>query len=193
MQTKREGGAAYGWRIVAAAFVLAMFGWGLGFYGPPVYLHAVREARGWPVAFVSTAVTVHFLVGAIAVANLPAVYRRYGVAVVTKIGALALAIGIVGWAVAAAPWQLLAATLLSGVGWAATGAAALNAIVSPWFSSHAARSTLHGLQRRKRRGCGILPALGRGDFAIRIPTRGGRHWRHHGALDLGDVRPAVQP
>ncbi len=134
MQTRREGGAAYGWRIVAAAFVLAMFGWGLGFYGPPVYLHAVREARGWPVAFVSTAVTVHFLVGAIAVANLPAVYRRYGVAVVTKIGALALAIGIVGWAVAAAPWQLLAATLLSGVGWAATGAAALNAIVSPWFT-----------------------------------------------------------
>ena len=37
----------YGWRIVGAAFVLAFFGWGLGFYGPPVYLHAVREARGF--------------------------------------------------------------------------------------------------------------------------------------------------
>ena len=134
MQTKCEGAAAYGWRIVAAAFVLAMFGWGLGFYGPPVYLHAVREARGWPVAFVSTAVTVHFLAGAIAVANLPAVYRRYGVAIITKFGALALALGVIGWAVATAPWQLLAATLLSGIGWAATGAAALNAIVSPWFT-----------------------------------------------------------
>ena len=33
----------YGWRVVGAAFVLAIFGWGLGFYGPPVYLHAVRE------------------------------------------------------------------------------------------------------------------------------------------------------
>ena len=34
----------YGWRVTGAAFVLAMFGWGLGFYGPPVYLHAVQEA-----------------------------------------------------------------------------------------------------------------------------------------------------
>ena len=28
----------YGWRVVWAAFVVAVFGWGLGFYGPPVYL-----------------------------------------------------------------------------------------------------------------------------------------------------------
>jgi hypothetical protein len=49
----------FGWRVVAAVFVLAMFGWGLGFYGPPVYLHAVREARGWSLALVSTALTVH--------------------------------------------------------------------------------------------------------------------------------------
>src|SRR3982074_1892348 len=51
----------YGWRVVGAAFVLAVFGWGLGFYGPPIYLHAVQEARGWPLALVSTAVTLHFL------------------------------------------------------------------------------------------------------------------------------------
>ena len=36
-----------GWRIVGAAFVLAVFGWGLGFYGPPIYLQAVRDLRGW--------------------------------------------------------------------------------------------------------------------------------------------------
>ena len=51
----------YGWRVVGAAFVLAFFGWGLGFYGPPVYLHAVREARGFSLSVVSAAVTVHFL------------------------------------------------------------------------------------------------------------------------------------
>lgn len=49
----RTGSARfYGWRVVAAAFVLAIFGWGMGFYGPPVYLHAVREARGWPLALI---------------------------------------------------------------------------------------------------------------------------------------------
>lgn len=123
----------YGWRVVAATFVLAMFGWGIGFYGPPVFLHAVRQAHGWPLAVVSGAVTVHFLFGALVVANLPRLYRRFGVPAVTKAGAFALALGIVGWATAAAPWQLFAATLLSGAGWVAMGAAAVNAIIAPWF------------------------------------------------------------
>ena len=102
----------FGWHVVAAAFVLAIFGWGVGFYGPPVYLHAVREARGWSLALVSLAVTVHFLVGAAVVANLPKLYRRFGVAAVTKAGAVSLALGILGWAMAREPWQLFAATFL---------------------------------------------------------------------------------
>jgi hypothetical protein len=123
----------YGWRVVGAAFVLAFFGWGLGFYGPPVYLHAVREARGFSLAVVSTAVTLHFLVGAIVVANVPALYRRFGLPAVTVLAGLLLATGICGWAVASAPWQLLVATLVSGAGWAAMGGVAVNAAVSPWF------------------------------------------------------------
>lgn len=123
----------YGWRVVGAAFVLAVFGWGLGFYGPPVYLEAVREARGFSLAAVSTAVTAHFLIGALVVANLPALYRRFGLPAVTKAAGLALGIGVFGWAIATAPWQLFTATVLSGAGWAALGGAAVNAVVSPWF------------------------------------------------------------
>jgi MFS family permease len=123
----------YGWRVLVGAFVLAVCGWGMGFYGPPIYLHAVRAARGWPLALVSTAVTTHFLIGAVVVANLPALYRRFGLATVTKLGGLALAAGVIAWATAVAPWQLLAATIVSGAGWAASGGAAINAIVSPWF------------------------------------------------------------
>lgn len=125
--------AFYGWRVVAGAFVLAAFGWGVGFYGPPVYLHAVREARGWSLPLVSAAVTTHFVIGAIVVANLPALYRRYGLPRITGLGALTLALGVVGWAVAATPWQLFAATVLSGAGWVAMGAAAVNGIIAPWF------------------------------------------------------------
>ena len=92
---------------------------------------STQSADGrWPV---SAAVTVHFLVGAVAVTNLPALHRRFGVAWVTKVSALALAIGVCGWALATAPWQLFAATLLSGFGWSGMSAAAINAIVSPWF------------------------------------------------------------
>jgi uncharacterized membrane protein len=123
----------YGWRVVGAAFVLAVFGWGIGFYGPPVFLRVICETRGWPLAMVSTAVTVHFLVGAVVGANLPVLHRRLGVATATKAGALCLAIGVFGWAAAVAPWQLFLATLLSGAGWSAMSAAAVNAIVSPWF------------------------------------------------------------
>ncbi len=125
--------AFHGWRVVWAAFVLAVFGWGVGFYGPPVYLQAVREARGWPVALVAAAVTLHFLSGAVVVARLPALYRRFGVPAVTRAGAVLLALGVLGWALAAAPWQLFLATLLSGAGWVAMGAAAVNAIIAPWF------------------------------------------------------------
>ncbi len=128
---KRE--TFYGWRVVAAAFVLAVFGWGLGFYGPPVYLHAVREARGFSLTVASAAVTTHFLFGAIMVANLPRLYRRFGVGAITTLAAVSLALGVIGWAIAKEPWQLFAATVFSGAGWVAMSAAAVNAILSPWF------------------------------------------------------------
>jgi len=131
--TTTRSGTFYGWRVVAAAFVLAAFGWGMGFYGPPVFLSVVHASRGWPLILISTAVTAHFLAGAVAGGNLPALYRRFGVPTVTKAGALLLAAGTTGWATASAPWQLFAAALLSGAGWGAMSAAAINAIVSPWF------------------------------------------------------------
>lgn len=133
MATAVWNGRFYGWRVVGGAFVLAIFGLGLGFHGPAIYLHAVHDRTGWPLSLISLAVTLHFLVGAVVVANLPALYRRFGIPTVTKAGALVLAAGILGWALAAAPWQLFAASLLSGAGWVAMGVAAVNAIVAPWF------------------------------------------------------------
>src|SRR5258705_13912451 len=115
-----------GWRIVGAAFVLAVFGWGLGFYGPPIYLQAVRDSRGWSLPLVSGAVTVHFLFGALVVARLPKLYLRYGLATVTKAGALSLAAGISGWAVAAEPWQVFSAGVFWGGGGGAVGARGLH-------------------------------------------------------------------
>jgi MFS family permease len=123
----------FGWRIVAAAFVLAVFGWGLGFYGPPIYLHAVILARGWSLSLVSAAVTVHLLAGALVVANLTALHRRFGLPLVTSTGSAALASGVICWALAAQPWQLLAASVVSGCGWGTMSGAAVNALVAPWF------------------------------------------------------------
>ena len=116
-----------------AAFVLAIFGWGVGLYGPPIFLHAVIERTGWPLFTVSSAVTVHFLVGALVVVNLPPAHRRFGVPATIVAGACSAALGVVGWAVAAAPWQLFAAAVASGAGWVAMGAVAVNAVIAPWY------------------------------------------------------------
>lgn len=123
----------YGWRVVWASFVLAVFGWGLGFYGPPVFLKVLHEQHGWSIALISAAVTVHFLVGALSGANMPTLHRRFGAASVTRICTIAMGSGLLLWATARDPWQLFAAALLSGGGWGGMSAAALNAIVAPWF------------------------------------------------------------
>ncbi len=125
----------YGWRVVVAAFTVAVFGWGTGFYGPPVYLEVVRQSRGWPIGLISGAMTLHFLVGLALIPNLPTLYRRFGLPIVTVVGGVAMAIGLLGWALANAPWQLYVAALLSGTGWSVLGAVAVNAIVSPWFAA----------------------------------------------------------
>lgn len=132
-QTAMTARRFYGWRVAWAAFVVAVFGWGLGFYGPPIYLYAVQAQRGWSIELVSAAVTTHYLIGAGFVANLPAFHRRFGLPAVTALGATCLATGLLGWSLAQTPLQLFLVTLLSGAGWAATGPAAINAIVSPWF------------------------------------------------------------
>jgi Major Facilitator Superfamily len=130
---KTSNGIFFGWHIVAATFVLAMFGWGIGFYGAPVLLHAVRETRGWSLKLVSAAITTHFLFGALVVANLPKIHRRFGVPLVAKAGSISLALGIIGWAAAFEPWQIFVAALLSGAGWVSIAAVTVNAIIAPWF------------------------------------------------------------
>ena len=106
---------------------------GTGLLRPACFLSVIHETRGWSYGLISAAISVHFLLGAITGANLPALHRRFGTSGVIKIGALLMAAGIMAWAHANAPWQLFVAAVLSGTGWGTMSAAALNAVVSPWF------------------------------------------------------------
>jgi cyanate permease len=126
-------GMFFGWRVVAAAFVYAVFAWGIGFYGLSVFLVVIHRARGWPVSLISTAITAHYLLSAGFVAYLDDAHRRFGLPATTRLGVVALAAGTLGWALAAAPWQLFVAAALTAVGWSATSSAAINAMVAPWF------------------------------------------------------------
>ncbi len=124
-----------GWRVVWTAFVVAVFGFGIGFYGPAVYLPALHQARGWSISTISTAITAHYLVGAFLITCLPDAYRRFGVGRVTIAGAVLAGAGAIAWASALQAWQLVPALLLSGAGWSAMSGAALNAMVAPWFEA----------------------------------------------------------
>jgi len=123
----------FGWRVVATAFAVAVFAWGFGFYGPSVFLRTLHETRGWSVAAVSAAVSAHFLLSAALIAWLSDAHRRFGLARVTQTGVVALAAGALAWSLAREPWHLFVAASLSGIGWAATSGAAINAMVAPWF------------------------------------------------------------
>jgi predicted MFS family arabinose efflux permease len=122
-----------GWSVVWVAFTLAVFAWGIAFYGPSVFLQTLHATRGWPISTISAAITTHFMCSAVLVAFLPQLQRRHGLAPVTAAGSVAVAAGACAWASVDQPWQLFPAAVVSGAGWAATSGAAINAIVAPWF------------------------------------------------------------
>jgi MFS family permease len=123
----------FGWSVAWSAFTIAVFAWGIGFYGPSVFLQSLHEARGWPISQISIAITAHFLFSAVIIAGLPDIHRRLGIAWTTFLGAVLTATGLILWSNAAEPWQLFAAAIPSGAGWALTSGAAVNAIVARWF------------------------------------------------------------
>lgn len=123
----------FGKTVLACTFILAIIGWGVGFYGPPIYMQAVMERTGWPIAQVSTAVTLHFLSGTIVIANLPRLYARFGIPAITLLGSIVLGIGVNIWAQADRLWVLYAGAVCSGIGWVTLGAAAVNTLIAPWY------------------------------------------------------------
>ncbi len=123
----------FGWSVAWAAFGLAVFAWGIGFYGPPVFLQTLHASRGWSISEISSAITLHFLLSALVIVYLREIHRRFGIGRTTFGGAVATAMGLAGWSHASESWQLLLAAIPSAVGWATTSGAALNAIVARWF------------------------------------------------------------
>lgn len=128
-----KNSAFFGQTVLRCTFILALVGWGVGFYGPPIYMQAVMDRTGWPIALVSTAVTLHFLSGTVVIANLPRMYARFGVPVVTLLGSITLGVGVNLWAQANQPWVLNAGALCSGIGWVTLGATAVNTLIAPWY------------------------------------------------------------
>ncbi|MFN5668002.1 MAG: MFS transporter, partial [Bradyrhizobium sp.] len=109
-----------GWRIVAVCFLLATFGWGLGFYGQSVYVAELHKQHGWPASLVSSGTTFFYLFGAALVAFVSEAIKAFGARSCLIAGTFAMAVAAVAIGQVREPWQLYLADALLAVGWAGT-------------------------------------------------------------------------
>ncbi|TQF43928.1 transporter [Bradyrhizobium sp. UNPF46] len=122
-----------GWRIVAVCFLLATFGWGLGFYGQSVYVAELQRARGWPTTLISSGTTFFYLFGALLVVFVGEAVRTYGARLCLIAGTLAMAAAAVAIGAVREPWQLYLADAVLAFGWAGTSLAMITNTISLWF------------------------------------------------------------
>src|SRR3989454_1323359 len=123
----------YGWNIVGATFVMALFSFGLGFYGFSVYVAMLQRLHGWSASAVSVPVTVYYVAGALLTASAGDLYERFGPRAVVSVGSIAMAAGVAALGLVTQPWQLYPVFLVMSVGWGLMSGAAINIILAPWF------------------------------------------------------------
>src|SRR5213592_5247408 len=123
----------YGWTVVGATFVMAMFSFGLGFYGLTVYLASLQRLHGWSASTVSAPVTVYYVAGALLTTAIGSVYERFGPRLVVVGASVVMAGGIMALGLVTRPWQLYPVFLVMAVGWGSMSGAAINIILAPWW------------------------------------------------------------
>ena len=149
----------YGWNIVGATFVMALFSFGLGFYGLTVYLATLQRLHGWSASAVSAPVTVYYVAGALLTAAIGDVYERLGPRAVVATGAVAMAAGVATLGVVTQPWHLYPAFLVMSVGWGSMSGAAINIILAPWFERRRGLTVSIAFNGATLGGVCIAPAL----------------------------------
>ncbi len=139
-----------GWRIVAVCFLLATFGWGLGFYGQSVYVAELHRLRGWPTSLIASATTFFYLFGALLVAFVSEAIKAFGPRNCLLAGTFAMAAAGLLIGQVREPWQLYAANAILAFGWAGTSLGMITNTLGLWFD--------------QRRGMAISLALNGASF-----------------------------
>jgi MFS family permease len=122
-----------GWRIVAVCFWVAIFGWGLGFYGQTVYVAELHSLYGWPTSLISSGTTFFYLFGALLVVFVSEAIRNIGPRNCLLVGVLAMAAAAVLIGRVTEPWQLYAADAVLAFGWAGTSLGVITNTLGLWF------------------------------------------------------------
>lgn len=122
-----------GYRVVVTCFLLAVYAWGLGFYGLSVYVQYLGTGMGRNPAMLSAATTLYFVLGAGAMAGIERLAARFpwrGLAG-TGVALMAASACALAWAPNTALLLLAYAGLACG--WAACSGTAISQIIGRWF------------------------------------------------------------
>src|SRR4029078_6047827 len=86
----------HGWWVVVCTFVVALYGWGIGFYGLSLYLVALHKAHGWSPATISSAITFYYVTRAFLLMQVGDVIQKRGARPVVIGGAVLMGVGVLG-------------------------------------------------------------------------------------------------
>jgi cyanate permease len=145
--------------VVGGTFLVAVWSWGLAFYGLGVYLVALSRQHGWSISAISVAITAFYLMGAGATASVGPVMRRLGAHRVVAGGVIAMAAGVAGLGSIDRLWQLYLALAAMSLGWACMSGAAINILVAPWFIRQRGMAVSLALTGASGGGILVAPAL----------------------------------
>ncbi|HEX6210523.1 MAG TPA: MFS transporter [Methylomirabilota bacterium] len=165
-----------GWSVVAACGLIAACSWGLGFYGLGVYLEALHRLHGWPTSLISGAITVYYLVGAVALLVVGGAIERRGPTAVMVYGSVVMgaAVAALGWL--REPWELFAVLAVMGTAWACLSLTAITSAILPWFPDRSAPAVTLALTGASVGGMLFVPglvAIGQARGFVAVTAAGG--------------------
>jgi sugar phosphate permease len=123
----------YGWWIVLGSMVILAITSGLGFYGHGLILDPLREQFGCSKGAISTAITLLFLISAMAGPIVGEQVDRRGPTRALIFGSFIMGLGFVLLSRSNLLWQLFAVYFLMGIGQSATHSIPTSTVIANWF------------------------------------------------------------
>ena len=122
-----------GARVVTGCFIVLAVTAGLGFYGLAVYLNVFSRERDWPVASISLATTLYFIVSGLTGLWVARIIARRDVRIVIVAGGIVggLALAVLGRV--EARWQLYVVYAFFAAGFSAAGLVPVTTIITRWY------------------------------------------------------------
>ena len=133
MSTKETGQIYYGWKIVAAIFVLLTFTSGLSFYNHAIYLNALATQPAFDVRTASMAVSIFFLTGGVVGLFVAKWVQDYDPRICISAGAIISFLSLTALAHVSAVWQLFIVYGFFGAGFSASSLIPATTLVTRWF------------------------------------------------------------